>query len=111
MRYLIGGLGVMFLTTALTRTLPFLLAARLGARPRLRNLGRKLPAAIMVLLSLQSLSEVDYLRYPHGLPEILASGVVLAVHGLGRNSLLSISVGTLAYALCSQFVFVPPIAP
>jgi len=100
--YLMSCLGVMFVTTALTRTVPFLFAERLGAHPRFQVLGKQLPASIMVLLSIQCLCEVDYLQYPYGLCELLASGLVLALHSRLRNSLLSIGAGTLAYGLLTH---------
>ena len=42
---------------------------------------------------------------PYGLPELLAIGTVGALHLWKRNTMLSISVGTVVYMLLIQKVF------
>ena len=97
MYYLTMCLVVMFLATAITRSLPFLFVDRIRNNDRVIAVGKCLPAAVMLLLCLQCLSGVKYLQYPFGIPDIMASVAVVLIQVIQKNSLLSISVGTLVY--------------
>lgn len=92
--------------TAVLRFLPFFL---LGGRRRtpafISYLGRVLPYAIMGMLVVYCLKDVDFTAAPFGAPELIGCAVVALLHIWKRNSLLSIGVGTLAYMLLVQFVF------
>lgn len=100
--YLVSFIAVMTLATFLTRALPFLLFRRGGEHPLMAYIGRYLPPAIMLLLVIYCLQTVDFTQPPHGTPELLASGVVVAVHMLWRNSLISIGAGTALYMYLVQ---------
>lgn len=102
--------GLVLLTlgavTFATRATPFLL---FGSRPTPRvvlYLGRMLPPAIMAMLVVYCLKDVDLMTGAHGLPEAIACGLVVALHLWRHNALISIFGGTLAYMLLVQFVFV-----
>lgn len=99
--YVAGLILVMALATFLTRALPFLLL-RGGGHPLLAYIGRYLPPAIMLLLVIYCLKDLDFSAPPHGAPELLASALVVAVHLLWRNALLSIGLGTGLYMYLVQ---------
>ena len=91
--------------TFATRAVPFLL---FGSRPAPRMvlyLGRVLPPAIMGMLVVYCLKDVNYLAGSYGLPEIIACALVAALHLWKRNPLISIFGGTVAYMLLVQVVF------
>lgn len=101
--------GLVLLTlgaiTFATRATPFLL---LGSRPAPRvvlYLGRMLPPAIMAMLVLYCLKDVDFTAGARGLPELIACALVVGLHLWRRNALISIFGGTLAYMLLVQFAF------
>ena len=92
--------------TQLTRWLPFwLFPENKEPPPVVTYLGRVLPAAVMGLLVVYCLRNVDIAAAPHGLPELIALAVVTALHLWKRNVLLSIGVGTALYMVLVQMVF------
>lgn len=97
---------VLALVTALTRFLPFLIFGEKRKTPELiLYLGKVLPFAIMGMLVVYCLKDVQVLAYPYGIPELIGCAVVAALHIWKRNSLLSIGVGTVVYMLLVQLVF------
>ena len=98
--------GMVVLGTMLTRFLPFLVFPAGKPTPRyIRYLGRVLPGAVFGLLVVYCLKHVDLLTDSHGLPELIAVGVVVALHLWKRQMLLSIAGGTVCYMLLVQSVF------
>ena len=90
----------------ITRFLPFLLCPDSKPVPKVvEYLGRTLPAAMMGLLVVYCLRNVDIAAAPHGLPELIALAAVTALHLWKRNVLLSIGVGTALYMVLVQAVF------
>lgn len=99
-------IAVIALATMLTRFLPFLLfPAGKEAPNAVKRLGNVLPGAIYALLVVYCLKNVNFLAGNHGLPEILAIGVVILLHLWKRQTLLSIAGGTVCYMLLVQLVF------
>ena len=68
-------------------------------------LGKSLPSAIFAMLVVYSLRNVDVLGQSHGLPELLAIVVTVALHLWKRQMLVSIAGGTVCYMLLVQLVF------
>ena len=97
-------IGVMALATALLRFLPFLVFRR-HTPPFVLYLGQVLPPAIIGMLVVFCLKDTALTRYPHGLPELIAGGIVVCLQAWKRNSLLSILAGTVAYMVLVQAVF------
>ena len=98
--------GAVTLGTITTRFLPFLLFPDSKPVPKVvEYLGRTLPAAMMGLLVVYCLRNVDIAAAPHGLPELIALAAVTALHLWKRNVLLSIGVGTALYMVLVQAVF------
>lgn len=100
-------IAVVALCTLLTRALPFMILGGKREVPQVvRYLGHMLPPAIMAILVVYCMRGVDFLGKNHGLPEILASLVVVFLHLWKRNTLLSIGAGTICYMILVQAVFV-----
>lgn len=94
------------LVTAATRFLPFLVFGRGKETPDIIvYLGKVLPYAIMGMLVVYCLKDVNFLAFPHGIPELLGCAAVAVLHIWKRNTLLSIGVGTVFYMVLVQFIF------
>ena len=93
--------------TMLTRFLPFLIFSSKDQQPPevVRYLGRVLPAAIFGMLIVYCLKGVRVFAGSHGIPEVLAIAVIIALHKWKHETLLSIAGGTLCYVLLVQLVF------
>ena len=97
---------VIALVTAATRFLPFLIFRGKGSTPKLITyLGKVLPFAIIGMLVVYCLKDVQLLSWPHGIPELIGILLVAGLHIWKRNTLLSIGVGTVCYMLLVQLVF------
>lgn len=92
--------------TMLTRFLPFILFPRGKKHPKIIDqLSPLLPPAMMGLLVVYCLRNVELSAPPHGLPEVIAIAVTAGLHLWRRNTLLSIGAGTVVYMLLVQLVF------
>ena len=92
--------------TMLTRFLPFLVFSPKKPTPRyVQYLGKALPCAIFGMLVVYCLKNVSILSGSHGLPELIAIAVTVAVHKWRHQMLLSIAGGTACYMLLVQLVF------
>ena len=96
--------AAMALTTAALRFLPFLLFAK-KTPPFVVNLGKVLPAALIGMLVVYCLKDVQIASATHGLPEQIAGAAVALLQKWKRNSLLSILAGTLLYMVLVQTIF------
>lgn len=94
------------LATMVTRFLPFFVfRAKKPAPKYIQYLGKALPAAIFGMLVVYCLKNVTILTGSHGVPELLAILLVVALHLWKRNMLLSIAGGTVCYMVLVQLVF------
>ncbi len=99
-------IAVIALVTMALRFLPFWIFSGSKQTPAyVAYLGRVLPYAIMSMLVVYCLRNVDPLTAPHGAPEAIACAVVAALHLWKRSTLLSIVGGTVCYMLLVQLVF------
>ena len=99
-------IAMVVLGTVLTRFLPFLLFPAGRPTPKyIRYLGAVLPGAVFGLLVVYCLKNVSVLAGSHGLPELIAIAVVVALHRWKGQMLLSIAGGTVCYMLLVQLVF------
>ena len=99
-------IAVIAVCTFLTRALPFLLFP--GSRPTpafIRYLGEVLPFAMIAMLVVYCLKEVQLTQYPYGIPECIAVLFVALVHKWRHNLLLSIGGGTVLYMVLVQCIF------
>lgn len=93
--------------TFATRVAPFLLFnGKKPIPPIVRYLGETLPPAVIALLVVYCVKNVNWLAAPHGAPELLCIAVTALLHIWKRNNLLSIGVGTVLYMVLVQMVFV-----
>jgi len=98
--------AVAVLVTMTTRFLPFLIFGNGRKTPPLVTaLSKVLPGAIMGMLVVYCLKDVQLLTFPHGLPELVGIAVVVGLHVWKRNALFSIGGGTICYMLLVQLVF------
>ena len=96
--------AVMAVMTILLRFLPFLVI-RKETPPYISYLGRVLPPAIIGMLVIYCLKDVNPAAAPFGLPELISAVCVIALQVWRRNSLVSILVGTVVYMLLIRLVF------
>lgn len=92
------------LVTMLTRFLPFLIF-RKKTPAIVTYLGKVLPCAIMGMLVVYCMKDVNFLGGSHGIPEALGCIITAGLHVWKRSPLLSIGVGTVSYMLLVQLVF------
>ena len=99
-------IAVAAIVTAATRFTPFLIfGENRRIPPIVEYLGKVLPYAIMGMLVIYCLKDVDFLSSPFGLPELLGCAIVACLHIWKRNSLLSIGIGTVCYMILVQVIF------
>ena len=92
--------------TMLTRFLPFLVFSPRRETPRyIQYLGKALPCAIFGMLVVYCLKNVSLFSGSHGLPELIAIAVTIALHLWRKQMLLSIAGGTACYMVLVQFLF------
>lgn len=92
--------------TVFVRFLPFIVFNGKRETPAfITYLGKVLPFAVIGMLVVFCFKETKVLSWPYGIPEAAAALVVVAVHVLKKNTLLSIISGTVCYMLLVQFVF------
>ena len=94
------------LVTAGLRFLPFLLfSGNKQTPPFVAYLGKVLPYAVMGMLVIYCLRNVNFTAAPYGLPEMISCLLVAVLHLWKRSTLLSIAGGTACYMLLVQTVF------
>lgn len=99
-------IAVVSVTTFATRVIPFLLFPKGKEIPPLvKYLGAALPPAVIGMLVIYCLKDVNLFVSPYAAPEVIAAGVVILLHVWKRNNLLSIGVGTVLYMVLVQGVF------
>lgn len=99
-------IAVMALITALLRFLPFLIfKGKASTPPLVEKLGRLLPSAVIAMLVVYCMKDVNFSATAGYLPAIIASLLVGVLHIWKRNTMLSVISGTVCYMLLVQFVF------
>jgi len=99
-------IAVIALVTVALRFLPFLIfGGNRKTPPLITYLGQVLPYAIMGMLVVYCLKDVNLSAAPFGIPEAIGCALVVGLHVWKRNTLLSIGLGTVCYMLLVQFVF------
>lgn len=104
---MITTVAAVVLGTMTTRFLPFLLFPANKPTPKyIQYLGKVLPYAVMGLLLIYCLKDVQVAAWPHGIPELIGVAVTAALQFWRKNMLLSIAAGTILYMVLVQLVFV-----
>ena len=102
-KYIIMVITVMAAVTILLRFLPFIIFDHGEQLPRwVSYLGKVFPPAIMSMLLVYCLRNINLLEGDHGFGELMCIGVAMIIHNWKRNTLLSIGVSTLLYMLITQ---------
>ena len=105
----VGVILVAALVTFALRLAPFLIfrASKQGGQPPkwVRYLGDVLPPAVIALLVVYCLRNIDLFSATHALPELLCVAVCALLHLWKGNDLLSIFSATALYMLLVQVVF------
>ena len=98
---------VMSAVTLFTRAAPFILFDRESPSKTVLYMGRALPLAIIAMLIIFCLRNIDFLSGSRGIPELISAILVVLLHLWKRNNLLSIFGGTIIYMIILQnFPFV-----
>lgn len=92
------------LTTIILRFLPFIVFKEIPEWTR--KLNESLPKAIMIVLVIFCMKDINVVIFPYGLPYIISSLTVIIIHLYKRNVLLSILIGTAVYMFLIQGVFI-----
>ena len=102
-KYISMMIALMAIVTILLRFLPFLVFDHGEQLPGwISYLGKVLPPAIMSMLLVYCLRNIDLVEGNHGLPELICVGAAMLIHNWKRNTLLSIGVSTLLYMIIIQ---------
>lgn len=97
---------VMAVVTYLIRLFPFLVFGRSEKPPEMvLYIGRVISPAAIAMLVIYCVKQVNVTAFPFGVPELIASAVVV-LHSWKGNPLLSILAGTAVYMLLVQKLFV-----
>ncbi len=98
-------IGVVALTTYLIRLLPFLIFKNSkAASPSLLFINKYFPPAVIAILVVFCLKTVSLDAPLTSLAQLLAVGIVAALHAWKRNNFLSIGAGTVFYMIIIQVV-------
>ncbi|MCQ2476012.1 MAG: AzlD domain-containing protein [Clostridia bacterium] len=105
-KYLIISILIMAAITAAIRFLPFAVFSSTKTPKIVIYLGKVLPYAIMGMLVVYCLKGVGFASAADFLPELIAAVLVVISYVIGKNTLVSIILGTLCYMILVQFVFI-----
>ena len=97
--YPITVIAVTALVTWALRAFPFLVFGNKPLPDMVHYLGKILPPAIMTVLVVYCLRETSFIQYPFGIPEIIASFLVIVLQLIRKNMYLSIIAGTVCYMI------------
>ena len=96
-------IAVMAIVTIVLRFLPFIVFDHGEQLPEwITYLGKVLPPAIMSMLLVYCLRNINLVEGNHGFPEVICVGIAMLIHNWKRNTLLSIGVSTLLYMIIMQ---------
>lgn len=96
-------IAVMAIVTIALRFLPFIVFDHGEQLPEwITYLGKVLPPAIMSMLLVYCLRNINLVEGNHGFPEVICVGIAMLMHNWKRNTLLSIGVSTLLYMIIMQ---------
>ncbi len=92
--------------TFATRLIPFAVFANREVPKVVKYLGDILPPAIIGILIIYCIKSCYSLQINTIIPQLLGVAITAGMHLWKKNTLLSISVGTVSYMLLIHFVFV-----
>ncbi|WP_295158940.1 branched-chain amino acid transporter permease [uncultured Brachyspira sp.] len=93
--------------TAFLRFLPFIIINKsLYESKYIQFLGKMLPYSMIALLVIYCLKDINIIKFPYAVPEIISIIIITVLHILKRNVLISIAAGTIIYMFLVQVIFV-----
>ena len=93
--------------TAFLRFLPFLIINKsLSENRYVQFLGKILPYSMIALLVVYCLKDINIIKFTYALPELISIAVIVVLHIIKRNVLISIGAGTILYMFLVQVIFV-----
>ena len=92
--------------TFATRLIPFAAFGNRRVPEIIKYLGKIMPPAIIVVLIIYCIKDSYSLNINTILPQLLGVGITAGIHLWKRNTLLSISVGTISYMLMIHYIFI-----
>lgn len=99
--------SMIMIGTAFLRFLPFIIINKsLSESKYIKFLGKMLPYSMISLLVIYCLKDINILKFPYAIPELISIAVIIILHILKRNVLLSIGAGTIIYMFLVQVIFV-----
>ena len=72
----------------------------------IKFLGKMLPYSMISLLVIYCLKDINIIKFPYALPELISIAIIIILHIIKRNVLISIGAGTIIYMFLVQVVFV-----
>lgn len=98
---------IIVFATAILRFLPFIIIRKsIAERRYIKYLGDIMPYAMIALLVIYCIKDINIIKFPYGLPEIISIIVVAVFQIVKRNVLISIGLGTVVYMFLVQVIFV-----
>lgn len=105
--YTLSAILVIAAVTFGTRVAPFILFGKDKPTPKyVVYIGNYLPPAVIAMLIIYCLRNLDLYAFPFGIPEVIGVITVAILHIWKRNNLTSIIGGTVLYMIAIQFIFV-----
>lgn len=90
-----------------TRIAPFILFGKNKTTPKyIEYIGKYLPPAVIAMLIIYCLRNINLGAFPFGIPEAMGIVTVAILHMWKRNNLISIIGGTVIYMVAVQLIFI-----
>lgn len=97
---------IIAVATLIIRFLPFIIIRNsIAERRYIKFLGDMMPYSMIALLVIYCLKDVNLIKYPYGIPELISIAIIIVLHIFKRNVLISIGVGTVIYMFLVQAIF------
>lgn len=104
--YILIGIAIMSLVTIALRFIPFIFLNDKKEYKTLNYLSKVLPCAVMGMLVVYCLKDVNFESTKNFLPVLIATLVTSISYLIKRNTLLSIISGTITYMVLIQYIFI-----
>ena len=102
--YIFSVIATLFLVTVITRFLPFIFTKQISQNEKIKVLGPKLPAYIMLLLLIYQIHPDKAFKFPNILPPLISLCIVYVAHKQIKKPLVSIILGTACYYLLMKYL-------
>ncbi|MCD8036341.1 MAG: AzlD domain-containing protein [Clostridiales bacterium] len=93
-----ASIAVIAAVTWICRAIPYIIfGGKREIPPVITYLGKVLPAAIMIILVIYCLRNVEFFNYSESLPTIISVAAVVLLQWKKENTILTIAAGTVLY--------------